>query len=124
VLGSVRGDIGADSLTTTGHGSTWLAVNVTEGSSSWMPADFVFTASLTSPPGMNYDLYVYSSCAPALYGQSTNDAGQVDTVTSGWADTLGFDDSRAIFIEVRYVSGLECGAQGSWTLTVQGGPGA
>jgi len=118
-MGTVRGDIGTDIVTTTGTRSEWLQVTVSEGNSSIVAADLKFTAVLTSPPGMDFNLYVYESpCGSGLYGQSTNPAGQTDTVTGGWGDTLGVDDTRVVILEVRYAAGGVCGA--TWTLEVDG----
>jgi hypothetical protein len=118
-MGSVRGDIGNDSVTMRGSTSQWLSITVAEGSSSFPLVDLRFTATLTSPPGMDFNLFVYQSpCGSGSYGQSTNGAGQTDTVSSGWADLLGSDESRVVMIEVRHVGGGTCGA--SWTLAVDG----
>jgi hypothetical protein len=108
-----------DARTATGSASEWLEVTVAEASSAFPLQDLRFTATLTSPPGMNFDLHVYQSpCGSGSYGSSTNGAGQTDTVSSGWADTLGADDSRTVILEVRHVGGGVCGA--SWSLEVDG----
>jgi hypothetical protein len=118
-LGTVRGDIGTDAVLANGTASEWLQVTVAEGDSSIFSAGLKFTATLTSPPGVDFNLYVYQSpCGTGLYGQSTNPAGQTDAVSGGWGDVLGADDSRTVLVEVRYAGGGVCGA--SWTLEVDG----
>jgi hypothetical protein len=118
-IGTVRGDIGSDVVTMNGTTSEWLRVTVAEGDSSFPLVDLKFTAKLASPPGMDFNLYVYETpCGTGTYGQSTNPAGQLDTVTGGWADHFGSDDSRVVILEVRYASGGVCGA--SWTIEIDG----
>jgi hypothetical protein len=119
-LGTVRGDTASDVLIDTGNISQWLRVTVSEADSSFPLVDLKFTAKLTSPPGMDFNLYVYETpCGSGMYGQSTNPAGQVDRVTGGWADQLGTDESRDVVVEVRYASGGVCGGT-VWTLEFDG----
>jgi hypothetical protein len=110
----------ADVVSTTGETSRFVAVSVVEADSSFPLINVAFTATLTSPPGMNYDLYVYQPGCTMAYGQSTNGAGTTDTLASGWGDTLGPDDTRTVIFEIRYVSGSACGPDAAWTLTVAG----
>jgi hypothetical protein len=116
-MGSVRGDIASDVVSTTGTTSEFLRVTVAEGSNSLV--DMKFTATLTSPPGMDFNLFVnVSPCGSGSYGQSTNPAGETDVVRAGWADSFGFDDTKTVLLEVRYASGGVCGP--SWTLEIDG----
>jgi hypothetical protein len=118
-MGTVRGDIGTDVVQASGKTSEWLRVTVAEGDSSIFAADLKFTATLTSPPGMDFNLFVYQSpCNSGLYGQSTNTSA-IDTVTGGWGDILGSDETRTVILEVRYASGGTCGGP-SWALEVDG----
>ena len=89
----------------------------------------IFTATLTSPPGMNYDLYAYLGSSvgdiqcTTVKGQSTNPAGQTDQVTFQWGETGGIangsDDSATVMIEVRWVSGA-CSTAQNWSLSAHG----
>jgi hypothetical protein len=83
-----------------------------------------FTATLTSPPGMRFDLYAYESmisdkpmadCLALPLGGM----GTPETITDQWPDTSG-TDNRTILFEVRYISGMACGAAAQWTLTIAG----
>ena len=124
-LPSVSGDEGG---TAQGQGKTskWLAVHITEDDSSIFPTDLSYTVTLTSPAGMDYDLFVRQGpedgspdCnAAEKKGQPS---GSSETVHAGWNDDQGLggeDDSLWLCIEVRWISGDDCNA--TWTLTVQG----
>jgi hypothetical protein len=83
--------------------------------------------TLTSPAGMNYDLFVHQGpqdgspdCnAPEIKGTPS---GSSETVSDSWDDDQGLggeDDSVWLSIEVRHVSGMDCNA--TWTLKIEGG---
>jgi hypothetical protein len=125
-MGSVRGDVGADTVTANGSTSQWLYVNVTEADNSIIGSDLYMVATLASPPGVNFDLYIYAgqkspplACSPVTR-QSTSQG--LDAVEYSWGEGIipnGSDDSRLITIEVRHVSGT-CDPQKKWTLNVYG----
>ncbi len=85
-------------------------------------------ASLTSPPGTNFDLYLYvedtglpsaRACTTPVVS-STNASGP-DSVTHSWGEATlanGTDDTRIVSLEVRYVSGT-CAPGATWTLIVK-----
>lgn len=75
--------------------------------------DFNVRFILSSPTGVNYDLYVYNeSCQ--LVGSSTS-SGSTDQVTIIWNDNLTIDDSEYYRVEVRYAGGVSCS---DWDLTI------
>ncbi|MHC4695836.1 MAG: hypothetical protein ACYTFA_03725 [Planctomycetota bacterium] len=114
-LGQLCGDEGSDDVSRTGYGERWDKVRVEE-CSQW-DSDLSFTVQLDSPVGMNYDLFLYSPCG-SLVGQSENGPGQTDVIWYHWADRpFSEDDSRSVFIEIRYISGDSCAA---WSLTACG----
>jgi len=130
-LGSVAGDQSGATVAASGYTSEWLRLDETEQDSSPAAKPMIFTATLTSPPGMNYDLYAYlgpsgsvgtPECATAK-GQSTNPAGEQDQVTFQWGETgtfaNGSDDSATVMIEVRWVSGA-CSTSQNWSLSAHG----
>lgn len=95
-----------------GCGNGWFRIRVTENSTCL--ADLGFRATLQSPPGVDYDLYVYRACGQ-LVGSSRAGAGQLDTVTHRINDSgLGADDSMDLRVEVRFFGGSD---PGSWTLS-------
>jgi hypothetical protein len=127
-LGTISGDTGSDSKTAQGTGSYWFTVRVTENDSSISPLTLLTKAELTSPPGTNFDLFVYvasggsgQECS-AVKASSTNASG-LDTAKAEWGETgifsNGSSDDRTVTVEVRWISGT-CSAATPWTLTVYG----
>ncbi len=111
-MGSVSGDTDSASLTRTGNTAAWFKATITEDDNSLFDAPVLsFTATLVSPPGMDFDLYVYDAqCGAGARAQG-------DSAKYIWPDTP-FGDGRDLVFEVRYVSGGECGS--SWKLKVAG----
>jgi hypothetical protein len=130
-LGSVAGDESATAVAASGYTSEWLRLDETEQDSSPIGKPMIFTATLTSPPGLNYDLYAYLGASggvgniecTAVKGQSTNPAGEQDQVTFQWGETGGIangtDDSATVMIEVRWISGA-CSTSQNWSLSAHG----
>ncbi len=122
----IAGDENNDTRTVHGTTSTWLKIKVKEAVSSIIdfPATS-YTATLDSPPGMNYDLYLYTgdATAPTCGGQPDHAVGTPEKFGASWGDTLNSDDTKWITLEVRYISGMECGPAAEWTLTVVGNTG-
>lgn len=126
-LGQVRGDNGADVKTADGHTSQWFKIRVTEDDNAITGLDLWMTATLTSPPGTNFDLYLYVpnsdtlECS-AITHQSTS-ASSTDSATAKFGEdglwSNGSDDSRTITVEVRHVSGT-CDPSKKWTLSLAG----
>jgi hypothetical protein len=130
-LGSVAGDESGSPVASSGYTSEWLRLDETEQDSSPLAVPMIFTATLTSPPGMNYDLYAYLGASGGVgniecamvKAQSTNPAGEQDQVSFEWGETGTFandtDDSATVMIEVRWVSGA-CSNTQNWSLSAHG----
>jgi hypothetical protein len=127
-LGTISGDTGADVKTASGAGSQWFTIRVNENDSSVLPLTLLAKAELSSPPGTNFDVFIYvaggssgQECS-AVKASSTNASG-LDSATAEWGETgifsNGSDDSRTVSVEVRWVSGT-CSTAAPWTLTVRG----
>ncbi len=127
-LGSLAGDENAPAKTASGMTSKWFKIHITEEVSSIFEEDLSYTVKLTSPPNMDFDLFVHEGpqdgnpdCnAPAKKGTPS---GNDETVSAEWDDSQGLggkDDSLWLNIEVRYVSGMECDAAATWQLSVKG----
>lgn len=127
-LGSVSGDTGNATVTGSGYQSAWYKVRVTEDDSGVFGVPMNMTAQLTSPPGTNYDVYVYVNggsdvveCSNA--SASGTSTGTTDQAHVSWGESGTFsngnDDSRTVSIEVRPVSG-PCSASSTYTLVVFG----
>ncbi len=126
-LGSVSGDTGADVKTTQGHTSQWFTVRVTENETGPAGVSLWLTATLTSPPGTNYDLYVYvpgsdtlecSAVTQQSTSSATTDVAKVEFGESGLFAN-GSSDDRTVTVEVRHVSGT-CDPANKWTLKLEG----
>ena len=117
-LGSISGDTGSGSASDTWWNEEWHVVTLTEDSfdSVYVSADIV----LTSPPGVDFDLYVYCfSCGGGLADSSINAGltGHTDTVEVRRDDVPIFSDTFDVVIEVRYFDSNICAY---WTLDVTG----
>jgi hypothetical protein len=110
----------------TGTTSKWFSVIVNDSVDPFSSAPESFTATLVSPPGMQFDLYAYEApIGMTTVGSTCSSAaihamGDPETITDQWPDNDLSNDSRFIVLEVRYVSGTGCGMDAQWTLVVAG----
>lgn len=127
VIGGVSGDEPSAPLNASGDEPTWLAFQVSENNNDISGEKLTFTATLTSPAGLDFDLYVFRGPAGGTSGcggtqsQSTN-AAAIDSVYMEWGEgTLAnnADDDAWIAVEVRAKNGF-CEPGLEWTLTVTG----
>lgn len=121
-LSAVDGDQNNDTRTIKGTASHWFKVLVNEAVSS--PINYPqlsYTATLTTPPGMDFDLFVYdgSFSTPSCSGSPKHASGNPESVTDTWGDSFASEDTRWLTLEVRYISGEMCPSD-PWTLTVKG----
>jgi hypothetical protein len=111
-LGSVVGDDGADVITHYDRGEKWYWVTVTDdGSSPALPGlvgELGVRITLASPPGDDYDLYVYCPECNHQVGSSAAGAGATDTVLVWWDDFWGQDNQRYVDVQVRHYSVNTC----------------
>lgn len=126
-LGSMSGDTGAGVKTAQGSGSQWFKVRVTEDDSNVFGLSLLAKAELTSPPGTNFDVFVYvggnsSATECSSVSASGTSTASLDTAKAEWGEgTLsnGSSDDRNVTVEVRWVSGT-CSPTAKWTLNVRG----
>ncbi len=121
-LSAVDGDQHSDTRTIKGTTSRWFKVLVSEAVSSFISfPKLSYTATLATPPGMDFDLFEYDGTisTPSCSGNPKHATGNPEAVSSSWGDTLGVDDTRWLTLEVRYISGEMCPSN-PWTLTVKG----
>jgi hypothetical protein len=116
-LGSIEGDTAPDTpLQASEIGEAWYLFELSEGNSIGAE-DLTATITLSSPPGVDYDLSVTcSSCGSVISASSSQGPGLADVVDVQVADTGGPDDT-VFLIEVRYSSGAGCAP---WSLQVHG----
>ncbi|WP_437906920.1 hypothetical protein WME95_03045 [Sorangium sp. So ce327] len=121
-LGSISGDVEADSMTVTGTTSKWFKIlivdNADEASSEH------FRATLESPPGMNFDLIAYQGQievdAPNCFASGVRGQGTPESFYVTWNDRFADPDELWFILEVRHVEGTACGEDARWTLTLLG----
>jgi hypothetical protein len=121
-LSAVDGDQNNDTRTIKGTTSKWHKVLVNEAVSSIISyPQLSYTATLATPPGMDFDLFVYngSFSTPSCSGSPKHASGNPESVNDTWGDTVGDEDTRWLTLEVRYISGEMCPSD-PWTLTVKG----
>ena len=120
LLTPISGDTGAEVRATSGVGEKWLRVRITENDSSIVAKYLSATITLTSPPGADYNLYVYCViCGGLMAGASTSTA-QNDVVHVRMNEEVfptGLDNSFDVLIEVRYFGGS---SSSIWNLSVVG----
>ncbi|WP_437297661.1 hypothetical protein [Sorangium sp. So ce426] len=121
-LGSISGDVGADSLTETGTTSKWFKIKIDDEEDEG--SDEHFRATLTSPPGMNFDLIVYQGelevDAPDCFASGVRGQGTPESFYVTWNDRWGPEDDLWFIIEVRHTGETVCGEDANWTLTLLG----
>lgn len=127
VIGMVSGDESSPVIGLELAESTWVSFQVTEDSDSLGGEALTFTATLTSPPGFDFDLFVYrgpdggaTGCGGMLE-QSTS-AGASDVVHMSWGEGAvanGADERAWVAAEIRPKNGT-CDPAASWTLVVEG----
>ncbi|MEO5726187.1 MAG: hypothetical protein ABI134_13645 [Byssovorax sp.] len=121
-LSDVDGDQNNDTRTLKGTTSQWFKVLVNEAVSSLVNyPQLSYTATLATPPGMDFDLFEYdgSFSTPSCSGSPKHATGNPESVSDSWKDTIGTEDTRWLTLEVRYISGSMCPSD-PWTLTVKG----
>jgi hypothetical protein len=126
----MSGDVTGPGVSATGSSSRWLLVTVREDDAGVIGIPLQVTANLVSPPGANFDLFLYMDdaalpqtqvCTGPPIASSTNVSG-VDTVIHSWGEgavSNSADDTRIVTFEVRHVSGA-CTPGATWSLTVTG----
>jgi hypothetical protein len=117
-IGSIAGDTGSESLTRTSYGEYWYAFTLREDNTSSVYISATIT--LTTPAGVDYDLYVHGggACSSCIMSSSLG-AGSTETVNLRWEDRFALSDTRTVYVEIRFFSGSTTGC-GEWTLTVSG----
>ena len=115
---AARADVGADVLTDSYWNEEWDRFTLREDSAASIYLSA--TINLWSPPGVDYDLYVYcASCGGTLAGSSTNGGmdGHFDTVLVRADDQFGVDDTIDVIVEIRHFASDVCAY---WQLEVVG----
>lgn len=125
-LGIVRADEGADVVTASGAATTWFKVRVKEGDTGGPGGKRMkIRATVTSPPGANFDVFVHLAGDGSSTNCTTPTASSTASVSTEearveWGETNFFNnevDDRWVNIEVRWVSGT-CSPTSTFTLTV------
>jgi hypothetical protein len=128
-MGSIQADDGSATKTYEGTTSRWVGIRVTEDDNGPRAHTMKVMATLTVPPGTNYDLYMYMdtgsdtvTCSK-LDKKSTGAGTATESVEEQWGESgffaNGGDDSRPIRFEVRHIAGA-CSPTAKWKLVVAG----
>ncbi|WP_437814678.1 hypothetical protein [Sorangium sp. So ce1078] len=119
-LGEISGDVEADELTVTGTTSKWFKIKIVDNDDE--ASSEHFRATLTSPPGMNFDLIVYEGDinAPDCFASGVRGQGTPESYYATWDDIPIVGDHLWFSLEVRHAEGTACGEDATWTLTVSG----
>lgn len=123
MLGMVSGDTGSQMLMTSGYQSTWIRLRVTEDSTATIQLSL--TATLTSPPGLDFDLFMYLNESMDVVDCSTKvgtttTTGNANAVRALWGEsTIGANDGRYVSLEIRRIAGV-CAPDKPWQLTIVG----
>ena len=126
ILPAIAGDQGGPTVTRKGSTSKWYKVHIQEQDSGIFETDLSYRVTLSSPPGMDYNLKVYQGPQdgnPDCNVSPLSGQGSPEVVSASWDDDQGIggeDDSLWLNIEVVYVSGSACDQNAEWTLTVAG----
>lgn len=125
------GDGPSAAKTATGANSRFFTVKVEESADTGLFAvgrSMRLKATLTSPPGHNFDLFVYQASASkqcTTVGKASESATDPDVASIIWGEQdndggNGFSDTATVTIEVREVDGLTCDPNATWNLKVEG----
>jgi hypothetical protein len=127
VIGEVSGDTGSPLLSREGTEPSWVTFQVTEDNDGVTGEAVSFTATLTSPPGYDFDLFVSRGPLGGATGcggtmQMSTSAGPEDVVHMSWGEGAlanGADDRAWVAAEIRPKDGV-CDPTASWSLVVEG----
>lgn len=127
IIGMVSGDESSGTIDVGGSEATWLTFQVTEDNDAITGEALSFTATLTSPPGVDFDLYVYrgapngpTGCGGVMDSSTSN--GAQDVVHMSWGEggiANGVDDRSWVAVEI-VVKGDACSDGSAWSLEVDG----
>lgn len=127
VLGTVSGDEPSPILYASGSEPTWLTFRVTENNDGLSGESLSFQATLTSPPGYDFDLYAFRGPDGGTTGcggvaDESTGVGTLDVVAMSWGEGAvanGGDESAWVAIQIEVKNGV-CDPTAEWTLAVEG----
>jgi hypothetical protein len=115
-LGTLCGDVNGPLINNIGCGNAWFKVTLEECDTGPFLNNLEITVSLNSiPPGMDYDLYLFSPCSTQL-GFSNNSGNASEQIMYTVVDMTG-DNTTIFYIHVVLWSGVYCL---NWNLSIAG----
>jgi hypothetical protein len=126
-FGSVSGDTGSTTATTTGSCAEWVSVRVTEDDGNALGAAMKAKLTLT-PRGSDFDLYVFFEpnadevACTFPYASGTTSGSTAEAVFLAWGEGTvanGKEDGRTLRAAVVKPGGA-CVPDAGWTLLVEG----
>jgi hypothetical protein len=127
-LAAIGGDEdGAAASNQTGYQAAWFSIRINETDSSAFADPMSMQTTLTSPPGVAFDLLVFEP-GDASSTECTTPSGSITTTGTSesssleWGETGTFandsDDSRTITIEITPHAGDACSPNDTWSLSI------
>jgi hypothetical protein len=115
-LQPICGDTASETREIQGCGSGWYQITLKECSNS--SQDLNITLRLTSPPGKNYDISLYSGSCDHNVDSSTNNSPLIiDVVSATVGDSLFTSDDTIFYF---YIVGGSVPDTGQWSLEILG----
>ncbi len=116
-LGKISGDTGYESTMGYGYQSTWYKLTISEDDHGLSSVPLWASVWLEPSPAAIFDLYLYDGCNSLI--ASSTDVASEHHISVQLPDVKGNDDTKDLFIEIRYRSGT-CASSSNWSLHVEG----
>ncbi len=119
-LPSISGDDHSEWTGAAGSETAWLKVRLREDEHGLSAKPLKAQLWLEQPANAIFDLYVYDGCGSQI--ASGIDAAKSNVINLEFPDNKslsGSDDSKDLYVEVRYRSGL-CSSESAWTMYIVG----
>lgn len=131
-IGALSGDTGSPSRTITGATGRWLTLTLEENETGLFASGrkLRLKATLTSPAGHNFDLFIYQpgaakQCTAIEKASESVTDPDIASISFGEDDGgggNGFSDTSIVTVEVREIGGTAgtCDPTALWTLKLEG----
>jgi hypothetical protein len=127
-LGSIAGDDDGSTVTAQGDCTEWVRIRALETKTGPLANPMKLTATLISPPGVDFNLYAYVDTdtdtleCTTVTEKSEAPASRSDVVHLQWGESWvanDSDDSRTVSLQIVAKDPASCG-KGTWALLLEG----